>query len=146
MDKRIIAILFSSAMLSFSVLYVAHCQAESAGGVIGKRDKSIGGGEDLRGPAPKKNSGGPAVPARTHRSNTFDNPTINGIRVDRCMKWGPIDCGQPAADHWCRSKGFSRATSWTGETVHPTIFQGRDSEVKVCDFFFCGAFSQIVCE
>jgi hypothetical protein len=123
----------------------AAAQAGSTGGTIGKTDKSISGGESVAEPTKTRSKGG--RPAGTSaRSNVFENPTINGIRVDGCMKWGPTGCEGPAANHWCRSKGFQRATVWTIEKVHPTIFQDPASSVKVCDYFFCGGFSRVVCE
>lgn len=76
----------------------------------------------------------------------FENPTINGIRVDRCMKWGPSGCNAPAANFWCRSKGFAKATGWDSESIHPTVFQDPQSDVKVCDYFFCAGFSRVTCE
>jgi hypothetical protein len=126
----------------------ALAQAGSTGGVIGKQEKSVSGGEAAAEPhAPAKSRSSSQRPSDdVAKSKVFENPTINGIRVDGCMKWGPSGCGDPAANHWCRSKGFRRATSWDTEKVHPTIFQASDSPVKVCDYFFCGAFSRVVCE
>src|SRR5262249_55191169 len=68
-------------------------------------------------------------------TKVFDNPTINGIHVDRCMRWGPEGCYAPSANHWCRSKGFSRAVSWSSRNMQPTIFQDPKSPVKVCNYF-----------
>jgi hypothetical protein len=132
----------------FAVPCLAQVQPGSTGGSIGKTDKSILGDEGVAEPrAPAKSrSNGQRPTGGSTRSNVFENPTINGIRVDGCMKWGPEGCGTPAANHWCRSKGFHRATSWDTEKVHPTIFQDPGSSVKVCDFFFCGAFSRVACE
>ena len=121
---------------------LAFGQAGSAGGLIGRTDKSVSGGEETKQPTEKPHR---ALPPSA-RSKIFENPTINNIRVDGCMKWGPVGCGAPAANHWCRSKGFGRATDWSTEKVHPTIFQDPQSSVKVCDYFFCGAFTRIVCE
>jgi Caspase domain len=88
----------------------------------------------------------PQAQPRTAGPKVFENPTINGIRVDRCMKWGPTGCGSPAANYWCRSKGFAKATESDWKTGPPTIFQDPESSVKVCDYFFCGGFTKIVCE
>ena len=88
----------------------------------------------------------PQAQPRTAGPKVFENPTINGIRVDRCMKWGPTGCGAPAANYWCRSKGFVRATDSDWKTGPPTIFQDPESSVKVCDYFFCGGFTRVVCE
>jgi hypothetical protein len=121
---------------------LAFAQAGSTGGTIAKTNKSISGGAEAEQPTQKS----PRAPPQAARSRIFENPTINNIRVDGCMKWGPVDCGAPAASYWCRSKGFGRATDWSVEKVHPTIFQDPHSSVKVCDYFFCGAFTRIVCE
>jgi hypothetical protein len=117
-------------------------QAGSTGGTIGKTEKSISGGVEAEQPRQQPRR----ALSQSARSKIFENPTINSIRVDGCMKWGPVDCGAPAANHWCRSKGFGRATDWSVEKVHPTIFQDPQSSVKVCDYFFCGAFARIECE
>jgi hypothetical protein len=132
---------------SFAPGTPAFAQAGSTGGTIGKTDKSVSGEEGSAAPnsAAKPRSKGRPSDAPV-RSNVFENPTISGIRVDRCMKWGPVGCGEPAANHWCRSKGFQRATSWSGTEVRPTIFQDPQSSVKVCDYFFCGGFTRVVCE
>jgi hypothetical protein len=79
-------------------------------------------------------------------AKVFENPTINGVRVDRCMRWGPEGCNAPAANYWCRSKGFSHATSWSSKIAQPTIFQDQKSSVRICDFPFCGGFTRITCE
>jgi hypothetical protein len=121
---------------------LAFGQAGSTGGMIGKTDKSVSGGQVVKPPAEKPQR---ALP-QPAKPKVFENPTIDDIRVDGCMKWGPVDCGAPAANHWCRSKGFSRATEWSTERVHPTIFQDPQSSVKICDYFFCGAFSRVECE
>jgi len=131
---------FVVAMLSSPC--VAHAQAGSTGGTIGKTEKSISGGEDTEQPRQEPHR----APPQSARSKIFEKPTINNIRVDGCMKWGPAGCGAPAANHWCRSKGFGRATEWDTERVHPTIFQDPESSVKVCDYFFCGAFTRVACE
>jgi hypothetical protein len=126
----------------FAVGATAFAHAGSTGGTIAKTNKSISGGAEAEQPTQKPHR---ALQQST-RSKIFVNPTINNIRVDGCMKWGPVDCGSPAATHWCRSKGFERATDWSTEKVHPTIFQDPQSSVKVCDYFFCGAFARIACE
>jgi hypothetical protein len=142
---RFILSIFFIGMLSVPVL--AQIQPGSTGGSIGKTDKSISGGESGEPRTPVKSRSKRQQPANTSaRSKIFNNPTINGIRVDRCMKWGPEDCGAPAANHWCQSKGFARATDWSVEKVHPTIFQDPQSPHKVCDYFFCDAFTRIACE
>lgn len=88
----------------------------------------------------------PQAQPRSAGPKVFDNPTINGIRIDRCLKWGPTGCSAPAANYWCRSKGFAKATDFEWKTGPPTIFQDPESSVKICDLFFCGGFTRVVCE
>jgi hypothetical protein len=75
----------------------------------------------------------------------FQAPTVDGKRLDVCLVWGD-QCGQPAADAWCRTQGFDAASAWTpandigGQT--PTIvLNGR----RVCDQPFCDGFESITC-
>ena len=140
--RRIVSILVFGMLVSFAAATTAFSQAGSTGGTIAKTNKSISGGVEAE-PSRQKSQ---RAPPQSARPKIFENPTINNIRVDGCMKWGPVDCGAPAANHWCRSKGFARATDWSTEKVHPTIFQDPQSSVKVCDYFFCGAFTRIACE
>jgi uncharacterized caspase-like protein len=79
-------------------------------------------------------------------SKVFENPTINGIRIDRCLRAGAEGCYAPAANHWCRSKGYARATSWSTQNVQPTAYQDPRGSARLCDVFFCSGFSRVVCE
>lgn len=147
----IVSILVFGMLAFLAVNATAFAQAGATGGTIGKTDKSAVGedraAEPQKARSPGKPRSGPRpADAPAARSNVFENPTINGIRVDRCMKWGPVGCGAPAANHWCRSKGFQRATNWSGQDIRPTIFQDPQSSVKVCDYFFCGGFTRIECQ
>jgi hypothetical protein len=135
---RVVSIILLGMLASSAMDATAFAQAGATGGTIGKTDKSVSGGGEAREPAPKVKRAQPQ-PAK---SRIFENPTINNIRVDRCLRWG-TDCGAPAADHWCQSKGFKGATDFSVEIVHPTILQ--DSHRTVCDSFYCGAFKRIVC-
>jgi hypothetical protein len=151
---RVASTILLGMLASAAVGATAFAQAGATGGTIGKTDKSVSGGGDqpapeLRSTAPARPRGADKKPSSdekgTRGQKVFVNPTIKGIRVDGCMKWGPVDCGAPAADHWCRSKGFEHAIEFSTEKVHPTIFQDPQSSVRVCDYFFCGAFNRIVC-
>jgi len=144
-----------SIILSINLLEPSQAvaQAGSVGGVIGKENKDVSGTNSSRGGEgavrDRSRATGPdrtQTRSRAAGGKVFDNPTINGIRVDRCMRWGPQDCNAPAANHWCRSKGFARATEWDSKDGPPTIFQDPQSSVRVCDQFFCGGFTKIVCE
>jgi hypothetical protein len=129
----------------------ARAQAGSTGGMIGKTDKSVSGGGDEPAP-PKLQSKAPARPRSadkklssddkgTGRQKVFANPTINGIRVDWYSGEGNTK-GQPAADAWCRSKGFTHSTSFAWEFHSPAI---RIATRTTCSGF-CGAFTKVVCE
>jgi hypothetical protein len=118
----------------------AFAQAGSTGGTLGKTDKSASGGEEQQQTKPRR--------SRIVGPKTFQNPTINGIRVDVCL--GKLiegitgtGCYAPAADAWCRSKGLSRAISFTNEMTSPTYRQGEHS---ICRVATCAAFTEIVCE
>ena len=140
--RWIASILLLGMLACLAASATAFAQAGSTGGSVAKTNKSISGDAEAE---PQRQKSHPA-PAPAARSKIFENPMIAGIRVDGCMKWGPVDCGAPAANHWCRSQGFERAVEWNTERVHPTIFQDPQSSVKVCDYFFCGAFTHIACQ
>ena len=73
-------------------------------------------------------------------------PKFNGYRVDVCRVWG-MECGQPAADAWCRQNGKQRASSYRIQedigASEPTIVIGTG---QLCKEAYCDAFSRIVCE
>jgi hypothetical protein len=43
---------------------------------------------------------------------SFANPTFNGYPVSNCLNFGGVGCGQQAADRFCQSSGYSRATQY----------------------------------
>jgi FecR-like protein len=73
-------------------------------------------------------------------------PKFNGHRVDVCKVWG-MECGQPAADEWCRRNGKQRASSYRIQedigATEPTVVIGTG---QLCNAAYCDAFSRIVCE
>lgn len=73
-------------------------------------------------------------------------PKYNGHRVDVCKVWG-MECGQPAADEWCRRNGKQRARSYSIQenigATEPTIVIGSG---QLCKDSYCDAFSRIACE
>lgn len=75
----------------------------------------------------------------------FEPPVHTGYRVDVCRIWGS-DCGQPAADEFCRLQGFERADMSMIDhdigTTTPTITLG---DGKLCDQSFCDGFGAINC-
>jgi hypothetical protein len=66
---------------------------------------------------------------------------IGGVTVDRCLSCA-TDCGQPAADQFCKNNGFTKATSFAWQHMRPT----RTLRGESCDADFCGGFTSITCE
>jgi hypothetical protein len=72
----------------------------------------------------------------------FSNPSWRGRRVDLCLHWG-ADCGQPAADEFCKRSGFTRSTAWKpAERVGETLVLGDN---KPCSDPRCDGFATISC-
>ena len=75
----------------------------------------------------------------------YVKPKFKGMRLDLCVDWG-VGCGQPAAEKFCQSHGWSKATSYA--VAHdigayaPTRLIGTSA---VCDQDFCDGFKKIVC-
>ena len=73
----------------------------------------------------------------------FDAPTIDGNGVDICLHWG-TSCGAPAADEFCRRKGFAGSTANTiRNDLPPTLVLGDNA---VCTDATCDRFSNITCQ
>jgi hypothetical protein len=73
------------------------------------------------------------------------NPKWKGNRLDVCLQWG-TNCGKPAADAYCRTKGFSEAFSFFQDLVPgdvPTRLIGTD---EICTGSGCRGFQQIICQ
>jgi hypothetical protein len=145
---RLIAITFVSGILaSLAASATALAQAGSTGGTIGKQDKSVSGEGNTEAPDRKLHHAIPASPREgavaVIKQTTFTNPTINGIRVDRCWHFA-TECDEPAATHWCQSKGFTRAVESKWEYMSDTIGQSDSRRCPIPGA--CGGFSKIVCE
>ncbi len=85
---------------------------------------------------------GPA-PATTQ---TFANPSVEGVRLDWCAHFGTA-CGQAAADLFCRQSGFTNAQRFT---IDPNI--GRRGiatlvfgDGRLCNGANCSGFRAITC-
>ncbi len=78
-------------------------------------------------------------------TETFFKPKQGGNRLDWCLDWS-TGCGAPAANAWCKAKGFETATSFSQAPdiglKHPTRLL---SSGAVCDQGFCDGFAQITC-
>jgi hypothetical protein len=129
-----------------ALLRIVVAQAGSTGGSIAKRGKSASGSEAEPKPRRSKRKSKPRESGGTPKSasRTFINPTIDGIRVDRCLTWG-TNCGEPAASAFCRKKGFARATDWKWQGTSKTIIPSS-GKICVASLFPCGGFTRIVCE
>lgn len=65
----------------------------------------------------------------------YKNPKIRGYALDLCQKWGKY-CGKPAADSYCRSKGFRRAVNYKVRHNRPptrVIGTGQICKSRACD-------------
>lgn len=84
-----------------------------------------------------------AVPVAS--SQTFAAPRVGAHRLDLCRVWAS-ECGLPAADQFCRDRGFWRAESyspdWNIGATRPTVTIGAG---QICDRGFCDGFSRVAC-
>lgn len=72
----------------------------------------------------------------------FHRPTnSDGYRIDHCLYWA-ADCDRPAANEFCRARGFRKAVDWELESVSPTFVMGDGS---ICEGSHCIGFRYIRC-
>ena len=82
---------------------------------------------------------GPAV------VRTFVRPRFGGLRLDWCKYWSRL-CGRPAANAYCRYRGYRRALSF-----HKAVDIGRWTDTRligtgrICRGNFCDGFRYITC-
>lgn len=75
-------------------------------------------------------------------TNVFEYPQSGGVAIDWCLAWG-AECGQPAADRFCRDHGFPAAVRFEiAEDVAHTVIQ---STGQPCDDPGCDGFASIEC-
>lgn len=90
--------------------------------------------------------GAPSPAAAVETSQSFVAPAIKDVRLDWCRNWG-VGCGGPAAELFCREKGFDKATRWSiepnvGARGIPTLVFG---DGRLCQAPNCSGFRVIVC-
>jgi hypothetical protein len=68
-----------------------------------------------------------------------------GIRLDYCLSFGR-DCGQPAADYFCRQNGYERASHFRKEDKIGHTKTLKTGEICKRANKNCGGFKYITCE
>ena len=77
---------------------------------------------------------------------TFVRPRTGGLRLDWCKYWS-VQCGRPAANTFCRTRGYRYATSWR-KAVDVGRFGIRTRVIgsgQICNGNFCDSFRWIRC-
>ena len=78
-------------------------------------------------------------------SRTFQYPVHDIYRLNYCLNRDK-DCGEPAAQAWCTTQGFRRASGFKIDenigALFPTVVLGED---RVCAKFVCDGFREITC-
>lgn len=88
----------------------------------------------------------PTVPAGPPRH--FAQPRAgpqdgNGLRIDWCHSWAR-DCGKPSADAFCRTQGYTSATSF--ERVITGSYTWIAGDQQICLGPGCGVIADVTCE
>jgi hypothetical protein len=75
----------------------------------------------------------------------FTDPMVGSLPLDGCLYFARA-CGEPAASAWCASKGFAKATTFTGfRNVPQTSIIGDGSVCHTGPTVTCGTFTSITC-
>lgn len=115
------------------------------GSILGGGSSSSSAGSPSQGPTTPPPS--PPPPPAPPSTLVFNNPTVNGIPLDHCLNYAK-NCGKPAADAYCRSQGFSTATTYTeGANITKTIVP---TDGLICDsgrlgYAGCGPMTSVTC-
>lgn len=90
-------------------------------------------------------SGGGPGPGPGPAQKTFFKPKIGGVRLDWCRVWAN-QCGAPAANQYCQSKGYSHAVSFTKKN---NVGNFTNTKVigtgQICFDATCDSFAKIRC-
>jgi len=71
------------------------------------------------------------------------NPKVGGVALDWCKTWA-VNCGKPAADYYCRSKGHKKSVGFQKEN---NIGYTRILKTgQTCNAPGCDSFKSIKCE
>ncbi|MEZ5449526.1 MAG: hypothetical protein R3E95_14285 [Thiolinea sp.] len=77
------------------------------------------------------------------KSVVINDPKVGGYALDLCREWG-ANCGKPAADAYCKSKGYKHASSYAVKHNSPTtkVINGGG----LCVESYCDRINRVVCE
>ncbi len=78
---------------------------------------------------------------KKRKTRTFYEPCFNGYRLDNCLNHG-TNCEKPAADKFCKSKGYTKSSDWNKEYINPTYTMDDN---RICDADYCVGFKYITC-
>jgi len=73
----------------------------------------------------------------------FTNPKVGGVALDWCKTWA-VGCGKPAADYFCKVKGYNRAVYFQKEADigYTRILKTN----QICNSPGCDSFKFIRCK
>lgn len=74
----------------------------------------------------------------------FQSPMLDGVRLDVCVTYGEA-CGKPAADRFCKTKGYRYAESFEEVRVGPAVKTKVMGDGRTCDADYCTAFAYVKC-
>ena len=82
---------------------------------------------------------------KTVQTAYYVKPKWNGNRLDLCLNWAQ-GCGKPAADAFCKTKGFVKATGYSiDHDIGAATPTRLISTGALCDMGFCDGFKGIKC-
>ena len=113
--------------------------APAPAAAVAGQSAAVPSGEGGAGATPVPAS--PSAEAAPHAR--FRSPSPGGMALDRCRS-AATACGQPAADAYCQTKGYSRASRFRTHEFYPTRAIG-DGFVCTRSFGRCDRFTEIWC-